>query len=226
MKKTITTILIVLLAGLSASAQVYRSGGIGGFGTTTSYGGKGGSRGGSQGPQGWYIGAGGIYNEFSSTDLDVLDNFGGIGGMLEVGKGSSAVCLELLTFSADVDGGSIDQTNYRAYFKRRAHFAKIFYGYAGFGVMYYNISYNPPSGSGITIEDENEVLVAGNMGLGINFNLGGPLFFIESGISIFDQPENTTISVGPVGGGTLGGQSGSGTLQYDGVRAGFRFFLN
>ncbi len=42
MKKTITTIIIVLLASLSASAQIFSSGGIGAYGTRTSYGRSGG----------------------------------------------------------------------------------------------------------------------------------------------------------------------------------------
>jgi len=62
MKKTITTIIIVLLASLSASAQIFRSGGIGAYGTKTSYGrsGGGGLGSGGSGESKIYLGSLGI----------------------------------------------------------------------------------------------------------------------------------------------------------------------
>lgn len=239
MKKTLITLVVLLLATFSASAQIFRSGGIGAYGTSTGYGSK--SRGSSsQGPQGWFIGVGGIYNKFAGSDQDIIEEFGGIGGMLEVGKGNLSVNIEYNAHSFDqtpviddvnaLTPQSVDDINIRAYVKKRRHFGNLLYGYAGFGMMYYKTAYDFPANSDYTFEDDEAVLLMFNAGLGLNFNLGGPIFFIESGVSSFGEPNNTTVSVGsgiptptPI---TTGGYYQSvSTFQFDGIRGGFRFYL-
>jgi len=238
MKKTITTIIIVLLASLSASAQIFRSGGIGAYGTNTSYGSK--SKGGSaSGPQGWFIGAGGIYNKLAGNDAEIHEDFGGVGGMFEIGKGNTSISVEVIMHSFNLaedasylGGLKSDNINYRAYFKQRKHFGRLFYLHVGLGIMYYKNTYDSQNSSLPAIEDQDEVLLAGNFGLGVHFNLGGPILFFETGFSIFNEPENANISVGPVssGGGTnnpgaTGGYSQNGHFQLDGIRGGLRFYL-
>lgn len=238
MKKTLITLVVLLLATFSASAQIFRSGGIGAYGTSTGYGGSKSRGGSSQGPQGWYIGVGGIYNKLASDDRDILDNFGGIGGMLEIGKGSSSVAIEVLSHSFDeepnddvnvLQADKVSHMNYRAYYKQRKHFGNLFYGYVGFGVVYYKTEYDFPADSEYIIEDEDEILIAGSAGLGLNFDLGGPVFFLETGFSIFNEPTAATITVGPAPVGGINtpttGYTQEGTIQLDGIRGGLRFYL-
>lgn len=223
MRKTITTIIILLLASYTASAQIYRAGGIGGFGTNTSYGsGSGGGIRGSHSGSGnqWFINAGAVYNALSDNDFDVLQEFGGIGGILEVGKGSQSLAIEYITHTLDIPGINIDATDpnanitstdynqLRVYVKRRQYFMDFLYLHGGTGINRLSIESETASVQGLpttTVSASNTYFLI-NMGLGLDINLGGFGFFIESGVASTQGGNLTT----------------KNNVQFDGIRGGIK----
>lgn len=216
MKKTITTIIILILATFSVSAQVYRAGGISGFGTNTSYGARNGGGMGGSSSGGWFINAGGIYNSFSDNDLEVVKDLGGIGGMVEVGKGSHSIAIEYITHSYDIPSGNIggivnnkvDINQIRAYVKRRQYFMDFFYLHGGTGIL--NLSQKTEaSGNGVSFStDVSDTFLLINLGLGVDLNFGGGFgIFLETGVN------------------AVNGSNIDGDIRMDGVRGGFKLLL-
>ncbi len=217
MKKTITTIILVLLTAYSATAQVYRAGGIQGFGTNTRYGsGSGGgigrSGGGSSGPNSWFGSAGVVYNALSGEDIDIIADYGGIGAIVEVGKGANSVAVEYITHNADLVPFETTLTQIRAYVKRRQYFANFLYLHAGAGIINLNTEVQGISGS------TTDFLA--NFGLGMDINLGGFGFFIESGIASVGS-SGVSVSVG----GATSQAAGNANINFDGIRGGFKFLF-
>lgn len=221
MKKTITTIIIVFLATLSASAQIYRAGGIGGFGTNTKYGsGSGGGIKGSNSGSGnqWFINAGAIYNTLSESDAEVIDNFGGIGGIVEIGKGAHSLAIEYITHSYEAPtltpnvtiASDLDVNQLRVYVKRRQYFMDFLYLHGGTGINRITTKAKSPSIPNLpstTVEVSNTYFLV-NMGLGLDINLGGFGFFIESGIA-----------------STQGDIVTKNNIQLDGIRGGIKILF-
>lgn len=219
MKKTLTTIILLLLVTYSASAQIYRAGGIQGFGTTTGYGSRSGGGGpsGQSGPKSWFGSIGGIYNTLSSDDIDNFNRFGGIGGVIEVGKGSNSIGIEYSTLSFDEledTPSNVELTQVRAYLKKRKYFLNFFYVYGSTGIINYNIKFED------TDFDESEFNFLMNFGLGLDVNFGGFGIYLESGLSTIGLNSvsvgNTTVATNPYG---------SSTIQLDGVRGGLKFLF-
>lgn len=216
MKKTITTIILVLLTAFSATAQVYRAGGIQGFGTNTRYGsgsggGIGGRSGGGSGSNDWFGSAGVVYNELSD-ESEILTNYGGIGAIVEVGKGANSVAVEYITHTADLGSLETKQSQIRAYVKRRQYFASFLYLHAGAGII--NLTSEVENVSGSTTD------FLANFGLGMDINLGGFGFFIESGIASVGT-SGVSVSVG----GATSQAVGNANINFDGIRGGFKFLF-